>query len=296
MQTDSAALMSEPVAFVADTTVRALPVPVTVPIRSDGEGYGRVALAAAMVGLGVLGLATGDFASVWQHVPIENMPGERTLAYLCAALELIAGIGLLSTQGARLARPMLVVILLLWVVLLKVPAVLFVPQMLATWLGVGEITIILAGAWVLYARAASGSASGFLQRLTGAGGIRCARLLFAVSLPTVGLSHFVYGEQTAALVPAWLPFPFGWAYLTGAGSLLACIGILSGTWPRLAATLEAVMLVVITVLVWMPGISPNPANQFQITGFLISSAIAAGAWVIADSYRNTAWLATNVDM
>jgi hypothetical protein len=33
-----------------------------------------------------------------------------------------------------------------------------------------------------------------------------------------------------------------------------------------------------------------PVNVGEVTGFLISSAIALGAWIVADSYRGTPWL------
>ncbi len=289
MQTESAVMLAEPGLFVAEAQTQIM------PRQSSAEGYGRFALAAAMIGLGVLGLVTGDLAAVWQHLPIEDMPGAKVIAYACAAFELVAGVGLLTARVSAIAAPALAVFLLLWVVLLKLPAVIFVPQMLATWLGAGEIAVILAGAWVLYARASSGTAAGWVGKISGERGVRAARVLFAISLPTIGLAHFVYGKETAALVPPWLPFHYGLAYLTGAGSLFACIGILSGTYARLAASLEAGMMIVITLLVWMPGISPNPTNQFQLTGFLISSAIAAGAWVVADSYRKSAWLAIAED-
>jgi hypothetical protein len=59
--------------------------------------------------------------------------------------------------------------------------------------------------------------------------------------------------------------------------------------------LEAAMLVTITVLVWTPGLTPAPNGlQIQTTGFLISATIAAGAWIVADSYRGMPWLALRV--
>jgi len=106
-----------------------------------------------------------------------------------------------------------------------------------------------------------------------------------------GLIKMAQGCQ--ASVPHWLPFPLGWAYLTGAGSLAACLGLALGVAPRLAATLEAAMLGVITALVWAPGLFALPPDRTQWTGFLISAAIACGAWTVADTYRSTRWLAAH---
>lgn len=249
-----------------------------------------VTFAIVMAALGVIGLIYGDVALVWQRIPIEHMPGQQLLAYAFAVIELATGIGLLLRPLAKPAAAILFVYMVLWAVLLKLPAVVVVPQMEATWLGFGEIAVISAGAWVIYAWLADNH--GKPAFLAGAKGIRNARLLFAVSLPMIGLSHFFYSPQTVELVPSWLPLPLDWAYLTGAGSIAACIAVLLGIFPRLAATLEAAMLAVITLLVWGPKLFTMPVDRLALTAFVISAAIACGAWVVAESYRGLPWLAT----
>src|SRR5258706_7904328 len=112
----------------------------------------RMLFAAVMVALGVLGLIYGDFALVWQRIPIEHLPGRTAIAYACAALELAAGLGLLMSRTVRLSAGILFVYLALWAVLLKLPAVVEAPQIEGTWLGFGEITVILAGGWILFVR------------------------------------------------------------------------------------------------------------------------------------------------
>lgn len=248
----------------------------------------RALFAAAFIGLGIVGLISGDFALVWQRIPIADLPYRGFFAYLTAAIELLCGLGLLFTATLRVTVRVLFVFMVLWVILLKLPAVVVVPSLEATWLGFGEIGVILAGAWVLFA-----SHSGWkLRFLTGDSGIRSARVFMALCLPMIGLSHFFYGDATAGFVPHWLPFPLGWAYLTGAGSLAACLGILFRVLPRLAATLEAAMLGVITLLVWVLPLFGKLTDRTQWTASLISAVIALGAYVVADSYRGTPWLAS----
>lgn len=255
-------------------------------------GVGHVLLAAVMIALGIRGLLYGDFASVWQRIPIENLPGRQFFVYACAVLELGTGIGLLVRRTVRLSSCILFVFLLLWAVLLKLPAVVLMPQMEATWLGFGEIAVILAGGWILFASHAGEWSRHHLKFEVGASGVRWARLLFVISLPTIGLSHFVYAKETVAFIPAWLPWHLAWAYLTGAGSIATSLAVLFAVLPRLAATLEAAMLSVITLLVWLPGVFAAPGND-SVTPFLMSSAIACGAWVVADSYRDVAWLSAS---
>jgi uncharacterized membrane protein len=228
-----------------------------------------------MIGLGVRGLVYGDFAGVWQQIPVA-LSAAGSIALAVALLELVAGLGLLIRRTATAASIVLVVFLLLWAVLLKLPAVVTVPRMEATWLGLAEITVVLAGAWTLMA-------------LRTNGGIRPAQRLLALSLVPIGLAHFFYAPQTIALMPTWLPWHLGWAYVTGAASLFAAVALLLGVWPRLAVVLEASMLSAITLVIWLPGLVAAPGNG-SWTPFLMSSVIAIGAWAVADSYRGAPWL------
>jgi uncharacterized membrane protein len=224
-----------------------------------------------MIGLGVLALIFGDFALVWQPVP-EWVPGRTALAYGAGLIMLLGGIGLLFRSTAVLAIRILFPYLIAWV-LLKVPALLVTTQSEEAWLGEGELAVLLAGGWVLFVRLAG----------IGENSIRIARVLFAVSLIPIGLSHFIYREATAELVPAWLPFRTGWAYLTGAGQMACGVRVLFSIYPRVAAWAEAGMLSSFTLLVWVPAILAEPAKRLPWTAFFISWAITSGAWLVASN-------------
>jgi hypothetical protein len=71
--------------------------------------------------------------------------------------------------------------------------------------------------------------------------------------------------------------------LTGVGQIAAGIGVLFSIYPRIAATAEAGMLSLFTLLVWGPAILAAPTTRLPWTAFFISWAIAAGAWVVADN-------------
>lgn len=251
----------------------------------------QIAFAIVMIGLGVLGLIYGDFAMGWQAIPLQHLPGRHFFAYASAVVELLCGFGLLVPRTTRLASRVLFVFLLLWAILLKVPPVVSMSKMEYTWLGFGEIAVILAGGWILFASHAGEWQKSPLKFVGGASGIRIARVLFALSLPMIGLSHFFYTQATVALVPVWLPGRVAWAYLTGAGNIVAGVAVLFSVFPRLAAATEAAMLGIITLLVWGPGLVTKPTDRLQLTAFLISSVIACGAWIVADSYRGMSWLA-----
>jgi|SRR5882672_4901887 len=237
--------------------------------------------AVGMIGLGVLALVYGDFAMVWQPVA-PWVPGRTVLAYGSGLIMLLSGVGLLLSATAAWSIRLLFPYLIVWV-LLKVPALFVAPKMEAVWLGVGEIAVLLSGGWVLFARLASLSEGSPLTFATRENGIRLARILFAVSLLPIGLSHIVYVKETADLVPAWLPYRVGWAYLTGAGQIASGLGVLFSILPRVAAWAEAGMISIFTLLVWGPAILAAPSARLPWTAFFISWAIASAAWVVAQN-------------
>jgi uncharacterized membrane protein len=247
----------------------------------------RFLFAVTMTALGALGLIHGDFALVWQRIPVAHLPGRTAIAYACGAMELAIGIGLAIPRTLRLASAVFLFYMALWVLLLKLPAVIAAPRMEATWLGFGEIAVVAAGAWVLFIRYAGSWEREHLGFVAGRNGLRNARLLFILCLPMIGLAHFFYAPQTAAMVPGWLPYRLGWAWLTGAGSLAAALALLFEVVPFAAATTEAAMMSVITLLVWGLGIVREPMSRLQWTGFWISTAFTAACWTIATTYRRS---------
>jgi uncharacterized membrane protein len=237
--------------------------------------------AIGMIGLGVLALIYGDFALVWQPVA-PWVPGRTVLAYASGLIMLLGGVALLFRATAAWSVRILFPYLIVWA-LLKVPALFVAPRMEAVWLGFGELAVLLVGGWILFAKLAGLPEGSPLRFLTRENGIRFARMLFAVSLIPIGLSHFVYVKETAELVPAWLPYPVGWAYLTGAGQMACGLGVLFSIFPRVAAWAEAGMLTVFTVLVWVPAILAAPKTRLPWTAFFISWTIASAAWVVAQN-------------
>ena len=263
----------------------------------------RTLFAAGMIGLGVLALVYGDFAMVWQPVATW-VPGRTALAYGSGVLMLVCGAGLLFRASARWAVRVLFPYLIVWA-LLKVPALMMGPQHEGNWLGLGELTVLLSGGWVLFARLSGlppqgrgpvpgdpglppqgrgpvlGDPGVRWRVVTGDRGVRWATILFGVSLVPIGLSHFVYAKETFGLVPPWLPFRGIWVYVTGVGHIAAGVGVLVRVLPGVAATAEACMISLFTLLCWLPMVVTTPKVRLGWTAFFISWAIASAAWVVA---------------
>jgi uncharacterized membrane protein len=238
----------------------------------------RIAFALGIMGLGVLGLVYGDFASAWPAW----VPWRHALLFAAATIMLLGGAGLLFTRSASISVRIVLPYLLLWMSP-RIPALVMAPQIEVNWFSVGEVAVLAAAALTLFAELHA-ARDGWITRLaTSVRSQRVARALFAFALVAFGLSHFFYTRETVSLVPAWLPFRKGWAYLTGAGHTAAGLGVLLSIFPRWAAAMEAAMLTIFTVLVWIPAIVIAPTNHGNWGEFVLSWAIGAGAWVIAGS-------------
>jgi uncharacterized membrane protein len=242
----------------------------------------RAAFALGLIGLGMLSLVYGDFALQWQPVPTW-VPARTALAYLSGAAMVATGMGLLSSRAITFSSRVLFVYLVLWFALTKLPGVASAPLVEASWLGAGEIAVLASAGVVLLAFFGRAEDSPVFRIFTAERGLLLAKYVMGVALIPIGLSHFVYPVQTISFVPAWLPFRSAWAYLGGAGHIAAGVGVLLGIVPRLAATLEAAMIGVFTVLVWLPAVVAAPTNRLQWTGMTMSWLIAAGVWVVAGS-------------
>jgi uncharacterized membrane protein len=244
--------------------------------------FGRILFAVSFAVLGGLLAGVQGFADVWPTVP-KWAPAREALAMLSGVVLLIGGVGLLVPRIARVGALVLAGFLVLELLVLKLPHVVAHPLLMGVYEDGGESLACLGGAWVIFAM------------LPHAGGrfenVRIGQILFGLALVPFGLAHFVYLDQTAPLIPSWLPFPVTLSYLTGAAHIAAGLGILFGVLPWLAATLEAVMVSLFTLLVWVPAIVRAPSPLPNWSELCVSAAISGAAWVIAGSLTTRARVA-----
>ncbi|HEX4097233.1 MAG TPA: hypothetical protein VHX64_10920, partial [Caulobacteraceae bacterium] len=163
--------------------------------------FGYALFAATLIGFGIWSLVTGELGAIWQPIP-KFVPFKEALVYLCAAVALASGAGLLLKRTAAAAARLLLGYLLIWFLLSKAPALIQSPLSVGPWENAAESVGVIAAAWAIYARLAETSDRHLLGIAVGENGIRIVRGLFGLTLIVFGVAHFAYLNLTAPLVPA----------------------------------------------------------------------------------------------
>jgi uncharacterized membrane protein YphA (DoxX/SURF4 family) len=234
--------------------------------------------ALGVCALGVIGLAYGDFALVWQPVSA-TLPGRSGLAYLFAALLLLGGLALnwrrTATAGALLLCALFAVIVLL----MHLPGAIKHPTVFGAWSGIAEQLALLSAAWLAW-RLCSGAEDAAGRPL-----IRVGLWTFGICLLVFGGAHFFYLDETATLVPSWLPpGQRFWAAATGVAHIAAGLAILSGVHARLAALLATVMFAAFSALIHVPLLVSEPSHLHWVMNAM-NLALTGSAWIAADALR-----------
>ena len=243
-------------------------------------GVGRCMFAIAAASVGILALAYGDFAPAWHAFPAW-VPGQEICIEAISVILLAASAALCVPRSSIPGLWAIGVYYLIWAVIASAP-IFAAPLSIGAWYGTTEALTALAGAVLLYA---------LLRPERSPLAARTAQIVFGLTCVFYGWSHFAYADYTAGMVPAWLPGGVVVAYFTGACHMAAGLGLIARVLPRLAATLEAVMMSLFGLLVWVPTFliddkpkwATPPQNQW--TELVVNLVLAAAAWIVALSLK-----------
>jgi len=239
--------------------------------RPDEAALGSMFLGIAVMLYGIACLLQGNFHDFWQPVP-ENLPLRHQLAYLAAGLLVVSGSGLLVP---RTARPAAILVLSIFgfydaCYLLQL---IGPPLNLRALMGLAEQTSVVVGACVILLQLRGG----------GAAGATAARVTFGVCALFFGLAHFLGAEQTAQMVPEWMPGgQLFWALATGVGHAAVGLGLVANRLAVPATRLGALMYLCFVLFAWLPGAFAHPTQWLRWEGAAISLCMAAALWLVGD--------------
>jgi uncharacterized membrane protein YphA (DoxX/SURF4 family) len=249
-------------------------------LRSITSNLGLYVYGGAAIFLGLLGLASGDFATTWQNVD-PHFPLRVPLAYLTAVIELAGGIALLLPRTARAGAMILTTVY-------SVFTLLWVPKALVN-LGnfdpIGNVfeEFCLVAAGLVLCAIFSPAGSSIARRRS------FFVLLFGICPISFGIAHIIDMPGLLGWIPGWLPpTKMFWAYATTMGFFGAAVAILTGIMAPLAARLLTAEIVIFELLVWIPNLSAAPRNHFNWAGNAICIALAGASWVVSDSISEAA--------
>jgi uncharacterized membrane protein len=255
------------------------------------SGFGHALFGISVTGLAALSLVYGNFKPVLDPFPTV-LPQPEIWAYGSAATLLAAGAGLFFGRTALASAMIVGAFELVWVAT-RSRALFFGPLNVGSLYGVCEALGPLLGAWVLCALLRRQHAPPSASAWTGGSALRAAQILFGLACITYGAAHFAYAAYTAAMVPHWLPSPKEFTYLTGACHAAAGLGLVVGVLPRLAATMEGVMMSLFGALVWLPSFAAHPRpdwaspSEVQWSETFLTFLLASSAFIVAASLRDT---------
>lgn len=189
--------------------------PLAMRNSSLAANLGACVYAIGAILLGLLGLASGDFATTWQHVG-PNVPFREVLAYVTAAIELGAGLTLFWPPTARAGAIALTLLYSVFMIV-WVPTYL---QNLRNFDPLGnffeEFSLVVAGATLFASLSPAGS---FIARRE-----NLFARLYGLSAISFGVGHIYYMPGLLTWIPGWLPpSRMFWAYVTTIGFFLGSL-------------------------------------------------------------------------
>ncbi|HLY42769.1 MAG TPA: hypothetical protein VKR52_16255 [Terracidiphilus sp.] len=243
--------------------------------RSLASNLGLYVYALGAIALGLIGLAWGDFATMWQRV-LPSVPFREPLAYLTAIVEFATGIAILWRRTARIGAVALTA-------LYSIFTLLWVPKIFALPLSYDpagnffeELSLVIGGA-VAYLLVSPPN-SGWAKREP------LVARLYVVCVLSFGIVHIIDLPGLPSWIPAWIPpGPKFWAYATTVCFFLAAASILTGILSALATRLLTAMILGFTIFVWGLKLLSTPHDHFSWSGFGISLAMSGAAWAVSDS-------------
>lgn len=234
---------------------------------------GIMSMLSAKLGhrvFGIASLATGIITLAG--------PERGSLRYvICAAAvaQSIGGAAILFRWTAK-AGAILIGAGYLVSVLISVPPIIATPLVYGPWGNFFEPFSVMVGAAMFYAWLASWWERKTVQRTS--------RIVMGVCTISFMLYQALYLRPTAGLVPKWIP-PSArfWTIATTIFFGLAALALLANVWALLAARLEALMLTLFGLIVWVPLIASSPRNLGNWSECAETFAIAGAVWIFADA-------------
>jgi len=240
------------------------------PSHLNLSNMGRVFYGIAIASMGLLTI-------YYRRLPYMMIPPKHhwlsdhvIWVYISGSLLLLAGICIIFEKKLRQVSLLLGTILLLIFLFYFIPYELLASpnfKHFGDWENAAKELSLAGGALVIAGRRS----------------IPLGVTLFALTIVSYSIDHFLYAKQAAGYVPSWVPYHIFWLYLTGTALFCSGITILLNIQRRLAATLLGIMIFIWVVILHIPYAlsAPLARNEGEVTSAFLALAYCGIAFAIA---------------
>jgi uncharacterized membrane protein len=242
---------------------------------------GRVFFAIAILGFGIQHFILKGVVVGVELVP-PWPPSHLVWGYMIAALLVICGLCIALNRLSVLACYLLAALFVNAVVVLDLPRVMANLLDLTARTRFFETLAFAAGALIIAGVVARGGRISGVWRAIQIFALIGA-WLFAISMVTFGIAHFVVPGFIASLIPKWIPWHLFLAYFTGAAFIAAAIAIVTRTFAKTAACLLGIMFLAWAAVLHEPRIAAALSNGAEWNSGLVALGMAGCAFALCGS-------------
>ncbi|RYY02479.1 MAG: hypothetical protein EOO53_12905 [Gammaproteobacteria bacterium] len=240
---------------------------------------GRAFIAIAMIVFGVQHFVYLEFVTrAFPVIPLW-IPGHIIFVCILGAFLIITGVAVLLQIKARTLSVFLGSTILLTFLLLLLPSLLTNLNNGMVWTNAGK-ALVLAGANFLvaasFAKDSNNNVINVLEKL-----IPLGKYFLAGFFILAGILHFIYAPFVAMLIPKWIPAPLFWTYFAGVALIVGAIGMLIPRTQFLAATLSAIMVFILVIILHIPRALADLHQPNETTATFEALAMCGMAILIA---------------
>ena len=234
---------------------------------------GRIFFGLSVAAMGLLCIYYRDFPYFFIP-PNHSWPLDHVFViYLSGVLLFLAGACIV------LEKILVPVSLLLGVLLLLIFCFYFVPYELAA-----SSRYMHFGQWENAAKELAFAGGALVMA-----GRRAGSILYALTIISFGVDHWLYAHQAVAYMPTWVSHPIFWLYLTGTALLGSGLAILLEIRTRLFAALLGMMIFIWVIILHIPKViaSDIVVDGGELVSAFIALAYCGIAFAIAGAGRKT---------
>ena len=249
---------------------------------------GRIFFGVAIAEIGLQAIYYRDFPYILpmpDHFPVT---ARMVLACIFGALFALAGASVLFERGTRQVSLLFGSLLLLIFCFYYIPYELLVSpnyMHLPDWENAEKELAFAGGAFVIagcFPAKDENNLTRFLGKLIPAGAV-----LYAITIVSFGILHFMLAKQVSPFVPDWIPAHLFWIYFAGVALLGSGIAIILKIKTGLAATFLGTMIFIWFIILHIPRIFVATPDYLgaEITSAFLALAYSGIAFVIAGEVR-----------